>query len=634
MSILFRSRIFLSLFFIFANATIKIIAQSPANVTYPVASCVSGGCAPSTTIPTYISASYFDTINEVIYIGGPFDDLSGSPRNGLAAIDAITGNLLSWAPVVNNGLVKAIAKSGDTIFIGGTFSQINGQARGRIAALSASTGALLPVFANGTGNANDTVMALQVYGSKLYVGGRFTTIALSAHTNITRLSFAGFADAWAPVVSGDVKKFGVLPNNIAALIDNNSLQCSEIISISIASGISTLRTQADPGEFISDFAMRGNLAFFVGPFLGLNTGAYSYAAACDLSTGLLNTWNPPLPVYNWDIRSRFNIEYYRDSLFIGVYDASIQLPAYHQLYVSYYNSPNNLRVLKTYQSNLAGLNGYYNDNLLVGNARLFEVERFGQHTSFPNGSTYCHFFSYCLRPPNAPGPFSVAPTPVCPGDSNVIYKVVPLGYFNNYSWSDNNANVFESGTTNVASVDFNENFTGSVGIHVYGVTSCGIVSSAFRGTTVFPKPVPDANAGADDTLDCILSQLMLHGTSVTLGATFDWSGPSGISNSDSLLANLPGNYIVTVHGPNACWKRDTMNIAIDTIRPAILPFSSVPALTCRDTISVLDASGIYPGDSLYWSGPGLTNHDNPAGANQSSNYLLTVINRNNGCGNT
>jgi len=70
------------------------------------------------------------------------------------------------------------------------------------------------------------------------------------------------------------------------------------------------------------------------------------------------------------------------------------------------------------------------------------------------------------------------------------------------------------------------------------------------------------------------------------------------------------------------------------LRPNIIPFGNIPTLTCRDTLAQLDASSLYPLDSLYWSGPGLISPDNPANANQSANYLLTITNRNNGCGNT
>ncbi|CAN5425682.1 hypothetical protein BH09BAC5_BH09BAC5_18700 [soil metagenome] len=619
---------------IFSACSIFSIAQIPSNVNYPIASCVGPGCPSAPTIPTYISASYFDTINEVIYVAGPFNDMSGTPRNGFAAIDAVSGALLSWAPVLNNGTVYAIAKSGDTVFVGGTFSQINGIGRGRIAALSATTGNLFNNFLVGTGSANDTIMSLKVWGGNLYVGGRYSSIASSFKNSIARLSFDGIADGWMPTTSGPVKKLEAYAGTIVAMETNYFQSSTDITTISISTGATVLRARSDQYSYITDFALRGTVAYMGGSFFGINGNPYSYTSACNLTNGTLTTWNPVIPLFNWDPRTRINIEYYRDSLYIGVFDASGQLPANHKLYVSYYNSPNSLRVLKTYQSNLIGLNGYFNDNLLIGNARLFEVERFGQHTAFPDGSMDCHFFSYCLPPPSMPGPFSVAPTPVCPGDSNVIYTVVPLGYFSTYSWSVMNANVSVTGTTNSGSVDFNENFAGSVNVRATGITSCGLSSATYRGINVFRKTPPTSNAGNDDTLNCIFSSVMLHGTTTTPGSYFVWNSPSGQVLSDSILANVAGNYELIVYGSNGCWKRDTAIVRLDTIAPAIIPFGNIPSLTCIDTNIILDASQLYPLDSLYWSGPGLLTHDNPASAVQSSNYLLSVINRNNGCAST
>lgn len=620
---------------VFLLTLFRLSAQTASNVTYPPASCTGPSCPSSSTLLSHITASYFDTIHEVIYIGGRFNDLGGNARPGLAAIDAITGNLLPWNPVVNNGTVTAIAKSGDTIFIGGTFTQINGQTRNRIAALSASSSLLFSSFTNGTSAAGDTVMSLLRLGNKLYVGGKFTSIASTARTNLARFSLSGSIDAWtvAPAVTGPVQQLSFFGSTMVALNKNYSFPCSEISIINSSSGARTLRAQSDPGEFINDFALRGSVCFMTGPFYTINTVTRYFTAACDLSNGTLSSWNPLLSVYAFNAASQFSIEYYRDSLYLGVCDVSSNNPAYHKIYVSHYTA-GNARVLKTYQSNLTGLNGYFNDELLAGNARLFEIERFAQHTAFPNGSINCRFFSYCLKPPSLPGPFTSAPTQVCPGDTNVLYALQPLAYFNSYVWQPMNPGIVPSGNNDSNYVDFLETYNVTSALRVYGVTSCGISTSLYRSIAIAPLPVPTASAGNDDTLNCIVSQLTLHGSSLTAGATFQWSWTSGTSNTDSLLVNAPDVYVLTVLAPNGCRKRDTAIVSIDTIRPAIVPFSAIPQLTCRDTMVLLDASSLYPNDSLRWSGPGLLSPENPANVQQSANYLLTIRSWQNGCENS
>lgn len=610
-------------------------AQSPSNINYPLASCIGGTCPSPTTVQTHITASYFDTINEVVYIGGKFNDLGGNTRNGLAAINAVNGTLLSWSPVVNNGTVTAIAKSGDTVFVGGTFTLINGQTRNRIAALSASTGALFSNFNSGTSASTDTVTSLLRLGDKLYVGGKFTSIASSARTNLARFSLNGTIDNWivSTAFPGTVKKITFFGNTLAVLAYNPAGPNSEIDAVNISTAVRTVRAQSDPGELITDFALRGSVAFLVGPFFSVNTIPRTTTAACDLANGTLSAWNPQPALGGYDTRSGFHIEYYRDSLYIGVCDVSSILPAYHKIYVSHYTAAN-LRVLKTYQSNLSGLNGYYNDELLAGNARLIEIERFAQHTSFPNGSVNCRIYSYCMRPPTLPGPFTLAPTQVCPGDTNIIYTVQPQSYFSTYTWQPMNPGIVPTGNTNSVSVDFLETYNVTSTLRVYGVTSCGTSTSIFRSIAISPLPVPDANSGMDDTLNCIDNQLTLHGTSITPGATFQWNWSTGSSNTDSLIVSSAEQYVLTVHGPNGCWKRDTVLIASDTIPPSILAFGTVPEITCRDTSVTLDASSLYPTDSLRWSGPGLISPANPALVNQSGNFLLTVHDFRNGCENS
>lgn len=612
-----------------------ILSQTASNISYPLASCTGGTCPLPATLPTHITASFFDTINEVIYIGGRFDDLGGNARPGLAAINAVDGSLLAWSPAVNNGTVTAIAKSGDTVFVGGTFTQINGQTRNRIAALSANTGQNFPVFTNGTPASSDTVTSLLTLGDKLYVGGRFTTIASAARTNLARFSLSGTIDPWiaAPAVSGTVKKLGWYGSNLVVLNDNSVTAQSEISIVNISSGARTLRAQTDPGELICDFAMRGSTVFFTGPFFTVNSILRTETAACDLSTGTLSAWNPVPAVYSFDTRSRFHIEYYRDSLYIGVCDISSNQPTYHKIYVSHYTN-GGLRVLKTYQSNLSGLNGYFCDELLAGNARLFEIERYAQHTSFPNGSINCRFFSYCLKPPSLPGPYATAPTQICPGDTNVLYAVQPLAYFSAYTWQSPNLDILPSGNAATTSVDFRETYSVTSTLRVWGVTSCGISTSSFRSMGITPKAVPSASAGNDDTLNCLRTQITLHGTSATSGASFNWQWTNAGSNTDSILVAAPDTYVLTVHAPNGCWKRDTTIVSIDTIRPAIVPFTNVPLLTCIDTLITLDASALYPNDSLYWSGPGLVSPENPASMQQSGNFLLTILSRETGCSNS
>jgi len=110
-----------------------------------------------------------------IFVGGAFTKAllpnKSVARAGLAAVDAVTGGLLAWAPSVTGGVVKAIAVSGGVVYVGGNFTAINGVAVGHIAALDEVTGALIPTF---THTVAGEVRALAIGNGLLYAGGTFT----------------------------------------------------------------------------------------------------------------------------------------------------------------------------------------------------------------------------------------------------------------------------------------------------------------------------------------------------------------------------------------------------------------------------------------------------------------------------
>ncbi|MFY8001756.1 MAG: hypothetical protein ACOVSW_24400 [Candidatus Kapaibacteriota bacterium] len=133
----------------------------------------------------------------------------------LMAVRPTAAHAQSSAPLTNfptfNNTVRAIAISGTTIYVGGSFTQAtdapaNGgmtATRNFIAAIDATTGALLPW----NPNANGLVFALAVSGTNVYVGGFFATIG-----GVARASFAAFGPPPVPAPAiGSVSSTAVSP---------------------------------------------------------------------------------------------------------------------------------------------------------------------------------------------------------------------------------------------------------------------------------------------------------------------------------------------------------------------------------------------------------------------------------------
>jgi hypothetical protein len=151
-----------------------------------------------------------------VYLGGQFTSLRppGAPagqgevtRNHAAAVSLTTGALLPWNPNVNN-TVRAIRVVGTTVYLGGAFTQVGGTGHSRIAAVSTGTGAVIAGF---HASANAEVFALASSGSSLFMGGGFTTVDGTSRANMAAVNTtSGAILPWSPSVDGQVRAIRLL----------------------------------------------------------------------------------------------------------------------------------------------------------------------------------------------------------------------------------------------------------------------------------------------------------------------------------------------------------------------------------------------------------------------------------------
>ena len=110
-----------------------------------------------------------------IYIGGDFTSINGQIRNRVAAVDAVTGELVGSFQPKPDARVRALAVTDSTVYIGGLLTAVSGTARSRVAAVSASDGSLLPWAPNAQGG-SVYALALSPDNSKVVIGGSFTSL--------------------------------------------------------------------------------------------------------------------------------------------------------------------------------------------------------------------------------------------------------------------------------------------------------------------------------------------------------------------------------------------------------------------------------------------------------------------------
>ena len=135
-----------------------------------------------------------------VYAGGWFTSIGGQSRKNLAALDASSGLATGWDPSPDRA-VDAIAVSGSTVYAVGYFTSIGGQSRSEIAALDATSGLATGWDPNAGSATYHEVHTLAVSGSTVYVGGEFSTIGGQARDNLAALdASSGLATAWDPGV--------------------------------------------------------------------------------------------------------------------------------------------------------------------------------------------------------------------------------------------------------------------------------------------------------------------------------------------------------------------------------------------------------------------------------------------------
>jgi len=208
----------------------------------PVASAVadttSGSTSSATPLPQTVSADVLPTpqINGVVwrvavagnvaYAVGQFTSArpSGSPagtnevaRNNAMAYNITTGAILPWNPNLNaQARAVQVSPDGTKLYVGGDFTTVNGQAQSKVAQFSLPSGNFDSTFKTGAAGA---VRSIAVSNTAIYVGGSFASAGGQTRANLAAFSRSnGALLPWAPTTDNIVEALIAAPDNSRVIV--------------------------------------------------------------------------------------------------------------------------------------------------------------------------------------------------------------------------------------------------------------------------------------------------------------------------------------------------------------------------------------------------------------------------------
>lgn len=227
-----------------------------------------------------------------LYIGGVFSSWEGNTRNNFVAINRFTGALDSMVIDANSAVEKLLVYE-QKLYIAGQFGTVNGFPRDRIARIDLPSSTLDSWVSSATLNSTVRALAIGTISGNpaLLVGGGFTTPRNYAFA----LDLNGSLLPWNPNFNGIVDSIVSYGSRIYVggmfTTVNGGTARSNFAVVDSSAGT----------ELNFNFGVNGNVhqviesngqIFLFGSFTSVLGETRNYAASVDGNTGFLKQWNP------------------------------------------------------------------------------------------------------------------------------------------------------------------------------------------------------------------------------------------------------------------------------------------------------------------------------------------------------
>ena len=199
-------------------------------------------------------------------------------------------------------------------------------------------------------------------------------------------------------------------------------------------------------------------------------------------------------------------------------------------------------------------------------------------------------------------------------------------------WTATQGGVLSGPTTNLQTI------ANEPGLYILSVVDLQNGCNASQSVFVLENSVPPVvDAGQEQSLTCLVTEVVLNGSASVLNFTSAYVGPGVVSGATTLqpLVNQPGFYLLTVtDNSNGCTAVDSVQVQSDVQLPGTLIAPSLP-LTCVRLQVILDASGSFASGIYSWNVIGgniVSGGDTPMPVvDATGTYTLLVTDVQNGC---
>lgn len=528
-----------------------------------------------------------------VYVGGSFRYIGGTRRNRLAAINAVTGDLLPWNPNVTGGSVNVIRKSGSIIYAGGEFTKVGSDNRLALAAISSTTG-LATGWAPAIAPVSAEVKDILIDGTTAYVAGLFSSVGGQPRNNIAAVNTStGTTTSWNPNANNIVNTLsmednilycGGAFNNIGGQTRNN------LAALSTSTGLATSWNPNVNGEIYSSL-LNGDNLIVCGEFTQIGGSSHPRLRAISKTTGSVASWFPVISsgsIYTMAVQGG---TLYLAGLFSV--DGGGQTP-----FASVSLSSGSL-VWGPATAVLAG--SRIGHAIQITSDGVFGGGRFlAPNTGFPVIRENFARWDFCALPPQ-PGPIS-GNTTVCQGSSQT-YSVGAVAGATSYTWT------LPGGWTGSSATN---SMTATVGassgtISVTANNACGSGPAQILSVTVTNTPAQPGTISGNSTVCQGSSQTYSIGavagaTSYTWTLPSGWTGSSTTTSITTTVGSTSGNVSVTANNACGSGTARTLSVTVNTV-PAQPGTISGNTTVCSGTPQTYSIGAVAGATSYTWTLP-------------------------------